>query len=51
MLCFFFGHEVCGILAPWPGIKPTPPVLDGEILTTGLPAKSQDSVFLKLVNN
>ena len=22
-MLWFFGHEACGILAPWPGIKPT----------------------------
>ena len=38
---WFFGHEACGILAPQPGIKPTPPALEGEVLTTGLPRKSQ----------
>ena len=41
--CFmfwFFGHEACGILAPLPGIKPTTPALEGEVLTTGLPGKS-----------
>ena len=27
----------CGFLAPQPGIKPTPPALEGEVLTTGLP--------------
>ena len=26
-------------VAPQTGIKPTPPVLDGEVLTTGPPAK------------
>ena len=35
-----FGCEACGILAPRPGIKPTPPELEGEVLTTGLPGKS-----------
>ena len=35
--CFlmFFGHEACGILAPQPGIEPTPLALEGEVLTTG----------------
>lgn len=33
---------VCGILAPQPRIKPTPPALDGYVLTTGLPGTSQD---------
>ena len=31
-----FGREACGILAPQPGIEPTPPALEGEVLTTGL---------------
>ena len=41
--CFmfwFFGHKACGILAPQPGIKPTPPALEGKVLTTGPPGKS-----------
>ena len=37
---WFFGHEACGILAPWAGHEPTPPALEGEVLTTGLPGKS-----------
>ena len=36
----FFGHEVGGILAPQPGIKPSPSALEGNILTTGPPGKS-----------
>ena len=28
---WFFGHEACGILAPQPGIEPTPPALEGEV--------------------
>ena len=39
-MSWFFGHETCGILAPRPGIEPTPPALEGEVLTTGLPGKS-----------
>ena len=35
-----FGRKICGIFAPWPGIKSTPPSLEGEALTTGLPGKS-----------
>ena len=27
---WFFGHKTCGILAPWPGIEPAPPALEGE---------------------
>ena len=41
--CFtfwFFGHQACEILVPWPGIEPALHVLEGEVLTTGLPAKS-----------
>ena len=37
---WFFGPKAGGILAPWPGIKPVPPALEGEVLTTGLPGKS-----------
>ena len=36
----FFGREACGILAPRPGIKPSPPALEGEVQTTGPPGKS-----------
>ena len=32
-----FGHKACGILAPQPGIEPTPPALEGEVPTTGPP--------------
>ena len=35
-----FGHEACGILTSQPGIKPAPPALEGEVLTTRLPGKS-----------
>ena len=43
--CFmglFFGPEACGILAPQPGIQPTPvpPILERKVLTTGPPGKS-----------
>ena len=39
---WFFGHETCGILAPWPGIEPTPLALEGKVLTTGPPGKPLD---------
>ena len=42
---WFLGHEACGVLAPWPGIEPKPPALEGEVLTMGLPMKSQNSGF------
>ena len=37
---WIFGPEACGILASRPEIKPPPPALEGEILTTGPPGKS-----------
>ena len=40
----FFGNKWCGILTPWPGIKPTPPALEGEVLTTGPPGKFPNSL-------
>ena len=42
---WFSGPEACGILAPWPGIEPAPPALEGEVLTNGPPGKSWDSSF------
>ena len=44
---FFFGHDMCGILASRPGFEPSPPALEGEVLTTGQPGKSPD--FLSFV--
>ena len=44
MFCFF-GHEACGVLAPWPGIEPTPPALEGKVLTTGPPGKRPTDVI------
>ena len=41
-----FDCKPCGILAPRPGIEPTPPALEGKVLTTGLPGK-----FLKLLGS
>ena len=34
------------ILAPWPGIEPTPPALEGEILTTDHQGSLQSSYVL-----
>ena len=42
---FFFCCEACGILALQAGIEPTPPALEGEVLTIGPPEKSQDLVL------
>ena len=39
LLFWFFGREVCGVLAVWPGIEPEPHALKDEVLTTGLPGK------------
>ena len=36
---WFFGSEICGILAPQPMIKPTPAALEGKVLTPGTPGK------------
>ena len=43
LLCFmflFFGHEAYEIFTPQLRIKPTPPALEGKVLTTGPPEKS-----------
>ena len=51
LLCCFsfmfpcFGPKACVILAPHPGIEPLPPALEGEVLTTGLPARPQGGDF------
>ena len=37
---FVFDHKACEISAPRPGIKPTSPALEGEVLITGLPGKA-----------
>ena len=37
---WLFGCKSRGILAPWPGIEPTPSALEGEVLTSGPPGKS-----------
>ena len=40
---WLFRHEVCGILTPQPGLKPTAPVLGGKVLTAGPSEKSLTS--------
>ena len=42
LMFWFFGHEACGILVPQPGIE-----LEGKVLTTALPGKSQECMFGK----
>ena len=44
---WYFGLCECGILVPWPGIKRTPPALEGEVLTTRLPGKFPWIWFLR----
>ena len=34
---WFFSNEACGILSPHPVFKPTPPALEGAVLTTRPP--------------
>ena len=40
VMCRLSYSATCGILVPWPGIKPTSPALEGEVLTIGPPGKS-----------
>ena len=40
-----FWREAYGILAPRPVIEPTPPALEGKVLTTGPPGKSWGLLF------
>ena len=47
-MLWFFGPEACGILAPQPGIKHVLLRLEGEILPTGSPGKSQLFIFFQL---
>ena len=42
VLFCYFCHQACGTLAPQPGTEPAPPALEGEVLTTGEPEKSQE---------
>ena len=45
---WFFDHEACVILPPWPGIEPATPALEGNVLTTGSLGKSPPCWFLDL---
>ena len=47
----FFGHEAWGILTAWPGVKPTLPALEGEVLTTGLPGNHPKQTPIKELTN
>ena len=46
LLFWFFGYQACGILAPWPVIRPAPSALQGEGLTTGTLGKAQHCLSL-----
>ena len=52
LLLFYvsWGHQACRILAPWLGIEPTPPALEGKVLTTGPPGKSGPCTNFKPMN-
>ena len=46
-VCFYvlcFG-DACGVLAPWPGMQPLAPALEGEVPTTGPLGKSQTNIL------
>ena len=47
VLCFGFLAMRYGILAPWPGIEPTPAAFEGKVLTIGPPGKSPSIFFFK----
>ena len=47
-MLWFFGPEACGILAPQPGIEHALLRLEGEILPTGPPGKSQLFIFFSI---
>ena len=42
---WFLGRKACGVLAARPGIKSAPPALEGAVLTTGPPVRSQGGDF------
>ena len=44
VLCFAF-LATRHVLAPWPGVEPTPPALEGKVLTTVPPGKAQVKTF------
>ena len=46
---FVFWPRGIGILAPQSGIKPTPPALEGKILTAGPPGKFQERLILTVL--
>ena len=49
VLLLFYEHKACVILAPRPGMKPTPSALKGEVVTPRPPGKSPEVLFLMLL--
>ena len=47
----FLGHKAYGILTPQPGIKPTPPALEGKVFTTGPLVKSPTLTYFIDIHN
>ena len=47
LMFWLFGHKACRILAPWPGAEPSPPALEGEILTIGSAGQSQGTLWIR----
>ena len=45
MFCFY-GQETCRILAPQPGIEPTPSALESKFSTTGQAEKSSYFTYI-----
>ena len=45
----FFHGQACEILAPWPGIEPSPFALEGEVPPIGQPGKSPGVVLVILM--
>ena len=41
----------CGILVPWPGIKPAPPAVEVQSWTTRPPGKSHSAIFERVVGS
>ena len=46
LLFWFFGQKTSGILAPRPGMGPTCPALEGEVLTPGPPGSPTVGFFV-----
>ena len=52
-ICFMFwcfGLKACKTLGPQPGMESAPPVLEGDVLTTGPPGKSLEKFAFNYYN-